>query len=58
MYIQDASLEICNVGVIRSTGTISGNKVLGFSMPEFEGLDINYLEDLDKIKYIMDKSSK
>lgn len=58
MYIQDASLEICKVEVIRSTGTISGVRVLGFSMPEFEGLDINYLEDMDRIRHIMKATSK
>jgi|Wag4MinimDraft_6_1082665.scaffolds.fasta_scaffold23989_2 CMP-N,N'-diacetyllegionaminic acid synthase len=58
IYIQDASLEICKVEVIRSTGTISGDKVLGFSMPEFEGLDVNYLEDLERVEHIMNATSK
>lgn len=49
LWIQDASLELARVNSIRVHGTISGEKVMGFRMPDFEGFDINYPEDLIEI---------
>ena len=45
LWIQDASLEISKVKNISETNSISGNKVVGFEMPAYEGFDLNFIED-------------
>jgi len=47
LWIQDASLEIARVSAVRKYHSISGMRVLGFEMPNNEGFDINYIEDLE-----------
>ncbi len=41
LWIQNASLEIINIQTINLMRSISGNKILGFEMPGFEGFDLN-----------------
>ena len=41
LWIQNASLEITRLGSLLISKSISGNKVLAYEMPEFEGLDLN-----------------
>jgi len=45
LWIQDASLEISRVKNISESNSISGNKVIGFEMPGYEGFDLNFKED-------------
>ena len=52
LWLQDASLEIARVSSVRESKTISGNRVLGFELPKFEGLDINYPSDLSEIQKV------
>ena len=47
LWIQDASLEIARVKAVRESHSISGRKVMGFEMPNIEGFDINYPEDIE-----------
>ena len=53
MWIQDASLEIARMNSIIKNGTISGNHVLGFEMPDKEGFDLNYLEEIPQLEKIL-----
>lgn len=41
LWIQNASLEIARLKSVLESNSISGRKVLGFKMPEFEGIDLN-----------------
>jgi CMP-N-acetylneuraminic acid synthetase len=52
LWIQDASLEIARVSAVRKHNSISGMRVLGFEMPNYEGFDINYEEDLAMARQI------
>lgn len=52
IWVQDASLEIARTSSIRRTRTISGNAVLGFKMPNFEGFDINTEKDFEEAEKI------
>ena len=54
LWIQDASLEICKVRNIAETNSISGNKVVGFEMPEYEGFDLNLIEDFLLLEKLID----
>lgn len=55
VWVQNASLEIVRLASVLETKTISGNRVLGFEMPGYEGFDLNteldwmVLEQLMKI---------
>lgn len=53
LWVQNASLEIVRLAAILSTGTISGRSVLGFEMPGIEGYDINTLEDLEYLDFLI-----
>jgi CMP-N,N'-diacetyllegionaminic acid synthase len=53
LWIQDASLEIVRVGAVRKNSTISGQHVMGFEMPNHEGFDINYPEDMDFVRKVI-----
>lgn len=55
LFIQDASLEITSVGSILRNSSIAGQRVISFQMPEYEGFDINYLEDLDYLQFLISK---
>ena len=41
LWVQNASLEIVRCSSLLKTGSISGEKVMGFIMPGYEGFDIN-----------------
>src|SRR5258708_3976531 len=45
VYIQNASLEIAWTDTVRRTGTIAGERVLGFETRDWEGFDINTEQD-------------
>ena len=45
LYVQNASLEVTSVKSVLMHGTISGNKVLSYTMPGNEGFDLNTEED-------------
>ncbi len=53
LWIQNASLEIVKLKVLLETNSISGNTVLGFEMPGFEGFDLNNLQDLEFLEYLV-----
>lgn len=53
LLVQDASLEICKIRTILNLNSLSGNKVIPFRMPEYEGFDINYLDDLVYLNYLI-----
>jgi CMP-N,N'-diacetyllegionaminic acid synthase len=56
LWIQDASLEIAKVSSVRKYKTISGNKIIGYKLPVFEGFDINYPEDFFELASIVSKN--
>ena len=45
IYIQNASLEISKISVIKKYKSISGKKIIPFFTKGYEGFDINYKED-------------
>lgn len=45
VYIQNASLEIAWVDTVKRTGTIAGDSIMAFETREWEGFDINTIED-------------
>jgi N-acylneuraminate cytidylyltransferase len=52
-YIQDASLEISRTWVARRLNSLTGTRVIPFQLPNFEGFDINYPEDLEFVRYLI-----
>lgn len=54
LYVQDASLEFQRVASFRKFNSISGESVMPFCMPGFEGFDINYQEDFEYLLYLID----
>ena len=55
VFVQDASLEIIRVWVLKKLGSLTGNKTLKFEMPDFEGFDINYPTDIAYLQYLLEK---
>jgi CMP-N,N'-diacetyllegionaminic acid synthase len=55
LWVQNASLEIVRKRSFLDTGSISGNSVLGFEMPNYEGFDINTQEDWSYLEYLIHK---
>jgi CMP-N-acetylneuraminic acid synthetase len=53
LWIQNASLEIVKLKALLETNSISGNTVLGFEMPGFEGFDLNSLHDLEFLEFLV-----
>ncbi len=45
LFVQNASLEVTSVESVLKNGTISGKKVLSYSMPGREGFDLNTEDD-------------
>lgn len=45
VYTQTAGLEVAWTDTVRETGTIAGDRILGYHLPWPESLDINTLED-------------
>lgn len=56
LWIQNASLEIVRFSAFSETGSISGRTVLSFEMPGLEGFDINTLEDLQYLEFLVSRS--
>ncbi len=56
LWIQDASLEIAKVGSVRKYKTISGNRIIGYKLPDYEGFDINYPDDILALETIISKN--
>ena len=56
LWIQDASLEIANVSSVRKYKTISGNNIIGYKLPDYEGFDINYPDDILALESIISKN--
>lgn len=50
IYQQNASIEISKTNVIKKFKTITSKKIIPYYSKEYEGLDINYKEDLELIK--------
>jgi CMP-N-acetylneuraminic acid synthetase len=53
LWIQDASLEIGFARNVLTHKSISGNRIIGFKMPGYEGFDLNYEEDLMLLKALI-----
>jgi len=53
LFVQNASLEITTVSSIFSSNSIAGNSVLAFSMPEYEGLDVNSEMDFLFLEFLI-----
>jgi CMP-N-acetylneuraminic acid synthetase len=53
LFVQNASLEITTIASVRKTDSIAGNSVMAFSMPEFEGLDVNSDIDFEFLEYLI-----
>jgi CMP-N-acetylneuraminic acid synthetase len=47
-------LEITTVGSVNATNSIAGDTVLAFSMPEFEGLDVNTELDFQFLEFLIE----
>jgi len=58
LWVQNASLEIVRLAAVLNTGTISGRSVLGFEMPGIEGYDINTIEDLKYLDFLISINPK
>lgn len=58
VWVQNASLEWARVKRVIETGSISGDRVLGFEMPGLEGFDINSQEDWDYLEFLISKNPK
>jgi len=55
VWVQNASLEWARVRSVLESRSISGNTVLGFQMPGFEGFDINTEEDWNYLEFLISK---
>ena len=55
IYIQNASLEISKLSVLKKYKSITGKKILGFLTNGYEGFDINYKEDIFFARKIANK---
>jgi CMP-N,N'-diacetyllegionaminic acid synthase len=57
VYVQNASLEIAWLKIIKEKGTISGDSIIAFPTDGFEGYDINDPIDVDLAKMLIDKGA-
>jgi CMP-N,N'-diacetyllegionaminic acid synthase len=57
IYIQNASLEISKISVLKNYKTITGKKIVPFFTKDYEGFDINQNYDFEYAKYLI-KSKK
>ena len=55
VFVQNASLEISKVEVLRRYKSITGKKIIPFYTSALEGFDINYPEDLVYAKFLSKK---
>ena len=56
IYIQNASLEISKLNVLKKYKSITGKKIIPFKTERKEGFDINYVEDVILAKKINKKN--
>ncbi len=56
IFVQNASLEISNVSVLKKYKTITSNKIIPFYTKNNEGFDINYPYDLKYAKYLINSN--
>ena len=56
LWVQNASLEIARLTSIIRTQKISGDNVMGFELPSFQGFDINTQLDWDFLEYLLAKN--
>ena len=55
VYVQNASLEISKVDVVKKYKTITGKKILSFHSKNSEGFDINFPIDILLAKLLVKK---
>ena len=55
IYVQNASLEISKIDVIKKYNSITGKKIIPFLTNKKEGFDINYKEDVFFMKKIINR---
>ena len=58
IYVQNASLEISKIDVLKKFKTITGKNIMPFFTKKYEGYDINYKNDLEQAKDIVKKNSR
>jgi len=52
-YVQNASLEIAWVNVIKKFNTISGTNIIPFLSDDLDGFDVNYPEDIERLNSLV-----
>ena len=57
IFVQNASLEISSVDVLKKYKTITGKKIVPFFTKGYEGYDINYPSDIKLFKLEMNKKN-
>ena len=57
IFVQNASLEISSVDVLKKYKTITGKKIVPFFTKGYEGYDINYPSDIKLFKLKMNKKN-
>ena len=55
LWIQNASLEIMKRDTVLLKKSISGDVILGYEMPGYEGYDVNSLLDFEFLEYLVSK---
>ncbi len=53
VWVQNTSLEITRLSSLIDSNSISGNKVLGYQMPGYEGFDLNNLLDWKFLEFLI-----
>lgn len=53
IFVQNASLEISNFDVVHKYKTITGKKIVPFFTKNYEGFDVNNLEDMKYLKFLI-----
>ncbi len=57
IFVQNACIEIANTTVIKKFNSISGNRIKPFFTNPIEGIDINSLDDWEKVENILSKDN-
>lgn len=55
LWVQDASLEVARLKSVLENNSISGKRIIGFEMPEYEGLDLNTELDWEFLEFLLNK---
>ncbi len=53
LWVQNAALEITRLSSLIHSNSISGSRVMGFEMPEFEGFDVNTPMDWQILEFLV-----